>query len=59
VKGRQVELDLGLLGSDELKKLSVAVKAERERRGRKNPANHDPPKWPVPKKALKNGQQAA
>jgi hypothetical protein len=40
------------LGSKELKELFVAVKTERERRGKRNPANHAPPVWTIPKKAV-------
>jgi len=47
-----VHLDLSKLGSKELKELFVAVKAERERRGKKNPANHAPPVWTIPKTAV-------
>lgn len=38
-----MKLDLGKLGSTELKALYVAVKNERERRGKKNPNNHASP----------------
>ena len=47
-----MNLELEKLGSKELKELFVAVKSERERRGRKNPANHEPPTWTIPKKAV-------
>jgi len=53
-----VQLDLSKLGSKDLKALFVAVKTERERRGRKNPANHQPPVFTIPKQALNGaGQQ--
>lgn len=47
-----MQLDLSKLGSQELKALFLAVKTERERRGKKNPANHEPPLWAIPKKAV-------
>jgi len=46
-----VQLKLEKLGSKELKALAVAVRAERERRGRKSPTNHEPPVWSIPKTA--------
>jgi hypothetical protein len=48
-----VHLDLGKLSSSELKDLALVVKAERERRGKKNPANHDAPDWVIPNRAVK------
>ena len=45
-------LDLSRLGSKELKELSEIVKIERKRRGKKNPTNHAPPQWPIPKVAV-------
>ena len=48
-----MKLDLSKLGAKELKDLAVAVKAERDRRGKKNPANHEAPIWTVPNQALK------
>jgi hypothetical protein len=54
-----LKLDLSLLGSEELKQLSTAVDTERKRRGRKNPANHEPPLWTVPNKALKGEKAVA
>jgi hypothetical protein len=53
-----VQLDLSRLGSQELKDLALKVKTERERRGRKNPSNHEPPQWPIPNKALLGERQA-
>ena len=47
-----MKLKLEKLGSDELKALHLAVKKERERRGKKNPASHDPPIWSIPNKAV-------
>ncbi len=47
-----VKLDLSKLGSRELKELHQAVQDERERRGKKNPARHDPPVWTIPNEAL-------
>lgn len=47
-----MQLELEKLGSKELKALFAAVKSERERRGRKNPANHDPVVWAIPKAAV-------
>jgi hypothetical protein len=46
-------LHLEQLSATELKTLSKAVDAERKRRGRKSPTNHEPPEWPIPKKAVK------
>jgi hypothetical protein len=54
-----LKLDLSLLGSEELKQLSTAVDTERKRRSRKNPANHEPPLWTVPNKALKGEKAVA
>lgn len=57
-----MKLDLSKLGSRELKELSQAVQEERERRGKKNPARHEPPLWTIPNEALaqagKNGASA-
>ena len=50
-----MNLKLGELGAKELKALFVAVKEERDRRGKKNPANHEPPVFPIPNKALSSG----
>lgn len=47
-----MQLDLGKLGANELKELDKAVKAERDRRGKKNPSNHESPLWTVPNKAV-------
>ena len=47
-----MKLKLDELSASDLKALAVAVKQERERRGKKNPANHDPPTWTLPNKAL-------
>ena len=47
-----MKLDLSKLGSKDLKELDQAVRAERERRGKKNPANHEPPQWQIPKEAV-------
>lgn len=49
-----MKLDLSMLGSNELKALFQAVKEERERRGRKNPTNHEAPSWVIPKKAVRS-----
>lgn len=46
-----MKLDLGKLDSKELKALTIAVKVERERRSKKNPANHSPPSWFIPDQA--------
>ena len=56
-----MELDLSKLSSEALKSLSKAVDIERKRRGKRNPANHEPPVWAVPKVAVKgsNGSKAA
>ena len=54
-----MQLDLSKLGSKELKNLFVAVKTERERRGKKNPANHEPPTWSIPKVAVNGSNGAA
>jgi hypothetical protein len=52
-----VILDLGKLGSKELKDLSVAVKEERDRRGKKNPAAHAPSTWSVPQTAIQKNKE--
>jgi hypothetical protein len=53
-------LDLSKLSSEALKSLSKAVDTERKRRGKRNPANHEPPTWAVPKVAVRsNGSKAA
>lgn len=44
-------LDLGKLDATELKTLSLAVKEERDRRGKRNPTNHEPPTWVIPNMA--------
>lgn len=55
-----MKLDLSKLGAKELKALFVAVKAERDRRGKKSPHNHDAPLWTIPNEALtKANDQAA
>lgn len=54
-----MKLDLSKLGSKELKELFVAVKTERERRGKKNPSNHEPPVWIVPNEALSGSRDSA
>lgn len=54
-----MKLDLSKLGAKELKELSTAVKTERERRGKKNPANHEVPLWTVPNAALVKQDVAA
>lgn len=54
-----MQLDLSKLGSKELKDLSVAVRTERDRRGKRNPAKHDTPTWVIPKKAVHGGNGAA
>ena len=55
--GFTLELNLDKLSSVELKALSKAVEAERKRRGRRSPDNHEPERWTVPNKAL-NGHEA-
>ena len=52
-------LHLGKLGAKELKDLSQAVKDERERRSKRNPANHDAPTWAIPNEALMKSQVSA
>lgn len=47
-----VKLNLGELSAQELKTLYVAVKNERERRGKRNPANHIPEEWAIPNDAI-------
>jgi hypothetical protein len=47
-----VKLELSKLGSRDLKELSQAVKTEQDRRGKRNPANHEPPTWTVPNEAI-------
>lgn len=54
-----MKLDISKLGARELKDLDQAVKAERERRGKKNPANHSPPVWPIPNEALVKDKSVA
>lgn len=54
-----VILDLSKLGSKELKDLSVAVKEERDRRGKKNPAAHGAPTWVVPHTAIQKTKEAS
>jgi len=54
-----VHIDLGKLSANELKDLANAVKTEKERRSRKNPANHDAPTWGVPNKALVKTSQTS
>lgn len=54
-----VILDLSKLGSKELKDLSVAVKEERDRRGKKNPAAHEAPTWVVPHAAVQKSKEAS
>lgn len=54
-----MKLELGKLGSKDLKALHIAMKNERERRGKKNPANHEPPTWAIPNDALSRGSEAA
>ena len=54
-----MRLALDVLGSEELKKLSQAVDAERKRRGRKKPDNHESPTWQIPNKALKQEARAS
>ena len=56
---RHVKLDLSKLGSKELKELHQAVQEERERRGKKNPARHDPPVWQIPNEAVAKTNAAA
>lgn len=53
-----VILDLSKLGSKELKDLSLAVKEERDRRGKKNPAAHEAPTWVVPHAAIQKNKEA-
>ena len=47
-----MELHLEKLSSVELKTLLKAAEEERKRRARRSPDNHEPPKWPVPVKAV-------
>ncbi len=51
-----VILDLSKLGAKELKDLSVAVKEERDRRGKKNPAMHAPGSWVIPHEAVQKNK---
>lgn len=40
-----------------LKELSKVVDAERKRRGKRSPDNHESPKWGIPKEAVQgNGK---
>lgn len=52
-----MKLELSKLGAKELKALFVAVKTERERRGKKSPHNHDAPTWTIPNQAVSTSQQ--
>lgn len=54
-----VILDLSKLGSKELKDLSLAVKEERDRRGKKNPAAHPAPAWTIPNEAVRKAPATA
>ncbi len=54
-----MKLDLSKLGAKELKELSQVVKEERERRGKRNPANHEPPTWTIPNSAVLSAQNNA
>jgi hypothetical protein len=57
VAGQPVsKLDLSKLNPGELKVLRVAADEEKDRRSRRNPANHEPPSWDVPKAAFVTGQ---
>lgn len=47
-----MKLDLSKLGAKELKELSQAVKDERDRRGKKNPASHAAATWIIPNEAV-------
>lgn len=51
-------LDLSKLGAKELKELSVAVKEERDRRGRKNPAAHLGATCVIPHTAIQKNKEA-
>lgn len=54
-----MKLELSKLGSKELKDLSQAVKDERDRRGKKNPASHDAPVWTIPNEAVAQGGKSS
>lgn len=55
-----VKLDMSKLGAKELKDLDQAVQEEQKRRGKKNPARHDPPVWTIPNEALaQSGKSSA
>jgi hypothetical protein len=54
-----VKLDPSVLSSAELKDVSRWVEAEQDRRRRKNPANHEPLLWEVPKKAVVSQNRVA
>ena len=49
-----MELNLGRLSAVKLKELSKVVDVERKRRGKRSPANHEPPKWSIPKDAVQS-----
>jgi len=49
-----LELNLGRLSAVKLKELSKVVDVERKRRGKRSPANHEPPKWSIPKDAVQS-----
>lgn len=54
-----MQLQLGKLGSKELKELSKIVRDEQDRRSKKNPANHAPPTWTIPNEALAQSKGAS
>ena len=51
-------VDLSKLGSKDFKDLIVAVKEERDRRGKKNQALHQAPTWVVPHEAVQRTKEA-
>jgi len=55
-----LDLNLGRLSAVKLKELSKVVDEERKRRGRRSPANHESPRWSIPKEAVQsNGKPSA
>jgi len=55
-----LDLNLGKLSAVKLKELSKVVDEERKRRGKRSPANHEPPKWVIPKDAVQsNGKPSS
>lgn len=54
-----MQLEFGKLSANELKDLFLAVKAEKERRSKKNPSNHDAPSWTIPNRVIRGSVKEA